>query len=214
MNVFRFPSDLRSVVCIGAHPDDIEIGAGATIASLARMFADTTFRFVILTGSKDRKQEAVASAEALLDGRVEVTFGSFDDGYLPYGEPAAVKQFLRSSLRSGPVDLVLAPQVDDRHQDHRYLGELATQLFRDSPILGYEIAKYDGGLVSPNVYVQITEEGAQEKTTHLHRFFPSQADHHWFTDDAFLGLMRVRGIESHAPEGYAEAFVSSKVVFG
>ncbi len=214
MNAFRFPSEVRSVVCLGAHPDDIEIGAGATVSILASAFPDAAFTFIILTGSQHRTQEAVASAEMILGDRADVAVGPFNDGYLPYEEPAAVKRFLRSSLPHEPVDLVLAPQTDDRHQDHRLLGELATQLFRDSSILGYEIVKYDGGLVAPNVYVQVSEEAANEKVDHLRTCFPSQADHHWFTDEAFLGLMRIRGIESNAPEGYAEAFVSSKVVFG
>jgi LmbE family N-acetylglucosaminyl deacetylase len=214
MNPFRLPSELRSVVCIGAHPDDIEIGAGATIALLSSTFPAAAFKFVILTASEKRKDEAIASATSLLGRQVDVTIGSFNDGFLPYDEPGEVKRFLRSSLPTGSVDLVLTPQLGDRHQDHRYLGELTTQLFRDNSILSYEVAKYDGGLVPPNVYIHVTEERAKEKVAHLRRSFPSQADHHWFTDDAFLGLMRIRGNESQAPEGFAEAFVSSKVVFG
>jgi len=214
MKTFRFPSDLRNVVCLGAHPDDIEIGAGATIATLASAFPDALFRFIILTASHTRKQEAVASATRILGDRVEVSIGAFTDGFVPYEEAAASKRFVSSSVPNGVVDLVLAPQVEDLHQDHRHVARLAGQLFRDNPILGYEIVKYDGGLLAPNVYVQVTEKVAKEKVAHLRRSFPSQADHHWFTDDAFLGLMRVRGIESNAPDGYAEAFVSSKVVLG
>lgn len=214
MRTLRFPSGLRSVVCLGAHPDDIEIGAGATIATLADAFPDAEFRFIILTGSDARRQEAVTSARELLGDRAEVSIGSFEDGFIPYDDAAAAKRFVRSSMPTGAIDLVLAPQLGDSHQDHRYLAELAGQLFRDNLILGYEIVKYDGGLVAPNVYVQITEEVARKKVAHLRRSFPSQLEHHWFTEDAFLGLMRIRGIESRAPGGYAEAFISSKMVLG
>jgi len=214
MKAFHFPSDLQSVVCLGAHPDDIEIGAGATIATLAKCFPEAIFRFIILTGSDTRKQEAAAAAREILGDRVEVLIESFSDGFVPYDDAAAAKRFVRSSMPSGPIDLILAPQLEDYHQDHRYLAEIARQLFRDSVILGYEVVKYDGGLASPNVYVHVTKEVAKKKVVHLLRSFPSQTDHHWFTEDAFLGLMRIRGIESRAPEGYAEAFVSSKVVLG
>lgn len=212
MRTLRFPSDLRSVVCLGAHPDDIEIGAGATTTMLAHQNPEAEFRFVILTGSDERKKEAISSASDLLGDRVKVAIGSFSDGFVPYKAPADAKHFVRSSIPAAGVDLVIAPQLDDRHQDHRFVAELAVQLFREQPILGYEIVKYDGGLVAPNIYVPLTESAAHAKAEHVLRYFPSQAQHRWFTPDALVGLMRIRGIEANAPEGYAESFVSHKIV--
>ena len=42
--------------------------------------------------------------------------------------------------------------------------------------------------------------------------FGSQRDKSWFSEDAFLGLMRLRGIEASAPSGYAEAFYGRKIL--
>ena len=42
--------------------------------------------------------------------------------------------------------------------------------------------------------------------------FASQRDKHWFTEDLFLGLMRLRGSECRSPTGYAEAFHGRKLV--
>lgn len=214
MNLFQFPQDLKMIMCLGAHPDDIEIGAFATIRFLAERYPDSQFRFVVLSGSGERRDEAVSSATALLGDRVDVVVGPFNDRSLPYDDPSEVKRFVRSEIPSGGVDLVIAPQLDDRHQDHRFIAELATQLFRDQPILGYELLKYDGGLVPPNVYLPVSKHTARQKAESIRRYFPSQADHHWFTEDAFMGLMRVRGVEANAAQGYAEAFVSTKMVIG
>jgi len=212
MKTLGFPADVSEVVCLGAHPDDIEIGAGGTIITLATRFPTARFRFAILTGSDTRQQEARTSAARLLGERVSVSIGGFNDAFVPYDDPASVKRFISGSVGAFSPDLVLAPQRDDLHQDHSFVGDVAGQVFRDSIILGYEIAKYDGGLVPPNVYVHLDRGIANSKVQHIKDAFPSQRDHAWFTDDAFTALMRIRGIESNAPGGYAEAFVSSKLV--
>jgi len=214
MQPFRFPAGLRTVVCLGAHPDDIEIGAGATISSLAEHVPEATFRFIILTGSDERRVEATSSATSLLGDRVEIVVGPFTDGFLPYEAPADAKRFVKTQIPDDSVDLVFAPQLEDLHQDHRFLAEVAGQLCRDTIILGYEIVKYDGGLTPPNVYVPVTESAARRKASHLRTAFPSQSNRQWFTEGAFLGLMRLRGIESNASDGYAEAFRSSKLILG
>ena len=44
--------------------------------------------------------------------------------------------------------------------------------------------------------------------------FPSQQGKAWFTEDTFLGLMRLRGMESNAPSRHAEGFFCRKLVLG
>jgi LmbE family N-acetylglucosaminyl deacetylase len=58
-------------------------------------------------------------------------------------------------------DLVLTHRVADRHQDHRFIGELTWQAFRECPIVEYEIPKYDGDLGAPNLYVRIPDSLAR-----------------------------------------------------
>ena len=94
--------------------------------------------------------------------------------------------------------------LDDRHQDHRLVAEVAHQKWRDHPIWEYEIAKWDGDLTTPNLYVRLGPETARRKTDLLGAHYPSQHPRHWYDDEAFLGLMRLRGIESATR--YAEGF--------
>jgi LmbE family N-acetylglucosaminyl deacetylase len=107
-------------------------------------------------------------------------------------------------------DIVLAPRVDDAHQDHRLLGEVATQAFRDNLVLHYEIPKWDGDLGRANLYVPVPDDLARRKVELLNAHFPSQKHHDWWDDEMFLGLMRLRGMECRTR--YAEAFSCSKAV--
>jgi LmbE family N-acetylglucosaminyl deacetylase len=100
--------------------------------------------------------------------------------------------------------------VHDAHQDHRLLGRLVSTVWRDVLTLHYEIPKWDGDLRTPNHYVHVAREDAQLKVELLNKSFPSQAGRDWWDDELFLGLMRVRGMESRA--GYAEGFSADKVV--
>jgi len=100
----------------------------------------------------------------------------------------------------------------DLHQDHRLVSELTWNTFRDHLILEYEIPKYDADLTAPNVYVPLSEAVVQRKVELLLEHFPSQRDKHWFTEDLFRGLMRLRGMEANSPTRFAEAFRCRKLV--
>ena len=199
-------------MCLGAHPDDIEIGAAGTLRRLADRHSDARFTFVVLTGDQRRRAEAEESMRSLLGDRVTLHMAAFRDGYLPYEDPAAVKDFLRQIADLAAAQIVFAPNEGDRHQDHAFVTELANQIFRDHLILGYEIAKYDGDLGSPQAFVALTEDEVQAKVEHLANHFATQRTKHWYTKDGFRALMRIRGIESNSPGGFAEAFYVPKLI--
>ena len=202
----------RAVACLGAHADDIEIGAAAAIAHIAARYPDCSFRFAVATGDEIRTAEAEASAAKLLGDRVSVEVAGFTDGLLPYEEPAAVKRFFRSAFEGFEPDVVFCPAVIDRHQDHRFVGELAQQIMRDRVIFQYEVHKSDGDLARPGVYVALTADEAQAKLNHLEENFASQQGKPWYDREALQALLRLRGIECHASEGYAEAFHADRIV--
>jgi LmbE family N-acetylglucosaminyl deacetylase len=200
-----------SIVALGAHPDDIEIGAGGTLLSLAASLPGRLrVHYVVLTGTEQRHAEAKAAAEAFLPG-AELTTDLRDlpEGRFP-GHWSMVKDALEQVAREGKPDLVLAPSSHDAHQDHRVIAEIVPTAFRDHLYLGYEIPKWDGDLSTPNAYFPLTERIAHRKVELLHESFPSQRRRDWWDDDVFLGLARLRGMECRAP--YAEAFRCAKSV--
>ena len=206
----RWP-DLRCVLALGAHSDDIEIGAGATLLRLVRENPQARIVWVVLAANGRRGEEARASAARFLTGagETEVLLQEFRDGHFP-AQWVEIKAFFETLKRFTP-DMVLTHYGQDLHQDHRVVSELAWNTFRDQLILEYEIPKWDGGLGSPNLFVPASVADADAKIGALMQCFPSQAGKHWFDDLTFRGLMRLRGLECCAPEGLAEAFYARKV---
>jgi LmbE family N-acetylglucosaminyl deacetylase len=201
-----------NVLCLGAHSDDIEIGCGGLLLTLART-RRLAVDWVVFSAPGARAGEARRGATLFLEGadRARVTTHRFRDGFFPY-EGAAIKEAFERMKRSLAPDLVLTHYRDDRHQDHRVLSDLAWNTFRDHWILEYEVPKYDGDLGTPNCFVPLDEATSRRKVALIRKAFATQGDKHWFADETFLGLMRLRGMECRAPDRYAEAFYSRKVV--
>jgi LmbE family N-acetylglucosaminyl deacetylase len=201
---------VSSIVALGAHPDDIEIAAGGLLLRFAELRTRIRVHYVLLCGTPERQAEARAAASAFLpDTDVTLTFTMHDlpDGRLP-GHWDQAKRFVHDVADSVSPDLVLAPRRDDAHQDHRLVGELAIQAFRDNLVLHYEIPKWDGDLGLSNLYVAVPDDLARRKVELLNAHYPSQKHHDWWDDEVFFGLMRLRGMECRAR--YAEAFSCSK----
>ena len=202
------PGRPLSVLAVGAHPDDIELGAGGTLLSLAD--SRPRVRYVVLTGTPDRHIEARNAAQAFLPtADLAIELHNLPESRFPaaWGQ---VKEVLEQIAQSFAPDLILAPSPDDAHQDHRTIGELVPTVFRDQLHLAYEIPKWDGDLARPWAYVPLSEETAQRKAELLHKCFPSQSGRDWWDNEVFLGVARLRGIECRAR--YAEAFRCSKSV--
>jgi LmbE family N-acetylglucosaminyl deacetylase len=90
--------------------------------------------------------------------------------------------------------------------------ELTWNTFRDHFILEYEVPKYDADLRSPNFFVPLSDGQASKKVKGLMRYFATQRDKQWFSEDLFFGLMRLRATEAASPSRYAEAFYCRKVL--
>jgi LmbE family N-acetylglucosaminyl deacetylase len=208
MRHLNFPQGPLKLVCLAAHPDDIEIAAGATLLSLAERGGVQGY-WLTMTGSPDRRTEAESAARAFLPDS-QSSFHTFPDGRLP-AHWNEVKDILHAFAAALPdADLVLAPRMDDAHQDHRLLGTMAPTVWRDALVLHYEIPKWDGDLGRSNCYVPISAELGQRKVSLLNEHYLSQRDRDWWDDEMFYGLMRIRGMECRSR--YAEAFQASKAV--
>ncbi|MFQ5557616.1 MAG: PIG-L deacetylase family protein, partial [Acidimicrobiales bacterium] len=146
------------VLALGAHADDIEIGAGGTILSLLAA-RPVELMWVVLTAEGVRRAEAEASAAAFSIDAVscEVEIHDLPGAYLPTVW-ADAKRLVESHKAAEP-DLVFTHHRGDRHQDHALVAELTWNSFRDHLILEYEIPKYEGDLGAPNAFVDLTEEG-------------------------------------------------------
>ena len=203
---------VNSILCLGAHSDDIEIGAAGSILRLIGMYPGASIHWVVLTTEGDREKEARASADALLTDteRKEIFTEKFRNGFFPY-EGAKIKEFFESLKRKVDPDIVLTHYREDLHQDHRCVSDLTWNTFRNHLILEYEIPKYDGDIGSPNFFIPLSDELVEKKLVHLESHFQSQHTKPWFSRDTFSAIMRLRGMECNASSGYAEGFYARKL---
>lgn len=204
---------VKNLLCIGAHPDDIELGAGATIMRLIKQNPGLRIRWVVLTGGDTPRAEEARQAAAMFtagaaDACVEIH--EFKDAFLPW-QGEQIKNVFEVLKHDFAPDLIFTHYGKDRHQDHRLISELTWNTWRDHGILEYEILKWDGDLGQPNVFVSFDEALSQKKVEAIYSAYLTQQSRGWFKKENFLALMRVRGVESNAD--YAEAFYARKMLW-
>jgi len=206
------PGDCLSVLCLGAHSDDIEIGAGATLLTMMDRGIRLEVHWCVLSAADERESEAKASAADFLSraANTQIEMMSFQDGFFPEQGNAIKSWFETLKARTEP-DVIFTHYRDDAHQDHRHICRLTWNTFRDHCILEYEIPKWDGDLGQPNLYMPVSAEALRRKIELLNVHFGSQRSKQWFDSELFLGLARLRGMECRARERYAEAFFARKL---
>lgn len=217
VKAFSFESVLAgtapTVLCLGAHCDDVEIGCGGTLLEIARRVPAVRFVWATFSSDDVRRQESERCARSLLGERVTTRYWTFRDGFFPYlgGE---VKDAFEQLKREIAPDLVFTHARDDAHQDHRMVAELTGNTWRNHLVLHYEIPKYDADLTSPNVFVELEEEAAATKVRAVLEAYASQRGKQWLDEDTLRGLMRIRGVECASSTRLAEGFHCRKIVVG
>ncbi len=207
------PESYDELLLLGAHCDDIALGAGGTLLELCRSHAGLRVVAAVLSGGGYHREEEERAAlrEFCPQARLEITVLDIPDTRFP-AHWERVKHTVQELRTRCDPDLVLAPPPHDAHQDHRTLSQLVPTAFRDHLTLGYEIPKWDGDLAQPNVFVPLPAATIDQKIELLDKHYPSQHDQAWFDDETFRGLARLRGVQCHSR--YAEAFHAPKLCLG
>lgn len=201
-----------NILLFGAHCDDIEIGCGGTILKFIDQYKINKIKWVVFASSKTRKEEAIESAYSFLKDVTikDIEVFDYSDSILDQSK-LKIKSNFESIKKEFEPDIIFTHYRDDRHQDHRLISDLTWNTFRNHFILEYEIPKYDGDLGHPNTFVLLNDEYTSEKVRLLLDHFKSQRSKHWFDEETFKSLMRVRGLESANINKYSEAFYCRKI---
>ena len=212
LSLFQKRGNPLKILFLGAHSDDIEIGCGGTILRLLDENSEIHANWVVFAASGVRRTEAEKSAQILLKkaSKVNIYLKEFKESFFPY-IGTEIKEYFETLKHSVNPDIIFTHNRNDLHQDHRFISELTWNTFRNHLILEYEIVKYDGDLGTPNFFVHLTREICSRKIDHVVNHFKSQHTHHWFSEETFRSMLRIRGVESNAPEYYAEAFYARKI---
>lgn len=211
---FQVPADKKlSLLLLGAHCDDIEIGCGGTLLKLLDEYEISEIKWIIFTSDETRKKEAFNSAKQFLESidAADVLIMDYKDGYLP-SLWSEIKDEFEKIKESYDPDIIFTHYRNDLHQDHRTINELTWNTFRNHLILEYEISKYDGDLGNPNCFVSLTENQIERKKQIIMDSFESQLGKHWLDETLLKSMMRIRGVECASETNYAEAFYNRKMV--
>ena len=209
----QWPVGPRTILCLGAHCDDIEIGCGGTLLRLVEELPDLRVCWVTFSGTVERLKELEHSAGEFLAGAADFTVQThaFRDGFFPY-LGTGIKEAFEELKEIVSPDLILTHYRQDAHQDHRIVSELTWNTFRDHVILEYEVPKYDGDLGLPNFFVDLTRLQCERKIDCLMQLYGSQRSRAWFSEETFWAMLRLRGVEARARSGFAEGFHCRKLV--
>lgn len=212
-NLSKKKDSSLKVLCLGAHSDDIEIGCGGTILRLLEEVKKVEVTWIVFSANKRRTEEVNKSAKLFLAhaSKKDIVIKHFRESFFPY-IGSDIKDYFEEIKSEIIPDIIFTHYRHDFHQDHRVIAELTWNTFRDHLILEYEIIKYDGDLGVPNFFVHLSEEKCKKKIENIMECFETQKKRDWFTPDAFFSILRIRGVESKAPEKYAEGFYCRKVI--
>jgi LmbE family N-acetylglucosaminyl deacetylase len=216
LNLPQDPSAPLTLLFLGAHSDDIEIGCGGTILQLLSVRSNLDVVWVVFSAKAEREREARISASLFLQHptlRKKVIVMNFRDGFFPY-QGTQIKEFFETLKGEVNPDLIFTHYREDRHQDHRTISDLTWNTWRRHMILEYEIPKYDGDLGTPNFFVPLEKEVCARKVKYICDVFQTEVNKAWLTEDTFQAILRLRGVECAAPGKYAEAFYCRKLVLG
>ncbi|ANH07927.1 PIG-L deacetylase family protein [Shinella sp. HZN7] len=200
------------ILCLGAHADDIEIGAGGTILGLIAAGVKLDVYWCVLSATPERALETQRSAAAFLEGAAAavVEVCGFEDSYFP-SQSREIKQFLLALRARVEPEVIFTHSRFDAHQDHQELNRLTTNVFRDHLVLEYEVPKWDGDFTERNTYVPLLPGMIERKIDLLMEHFATQRSKDWFHEDVFRGVARMRGMECRSPSLFAEAFTVRKL---
>ena len=199
-----------SILVIGAHPDDIELGCGGSLAKLARGGAQV--HAVIFSKGRrgalsdaDRDEESRRALQTI--GVRDIAIYDFADTQLSNHLNELIGVLEKHVARIAPSRVYTMFQYD-RHQDHRTVYEASVISCRSVPqLLGYETpSSY------PNFMPTIFEEIVDDLETKLQalRCHTSQASRLYMQEEKIRSAAHFRGAQ--IDRGPSEGFVSYKLV--
>ena len=195
------------ILFIGPHPDDVELGCGATIARLVDSgLKDDIYYIVVSPALEDPRNkniisELYAAASVLGLNKNNITILDFPRRIL-HEHRQKLRYRLIELVREIAPDIIFTTTLDDLHQDHAVIGEEVLRLFRRHTVIGYEVVRSSLYFV-PNMYVKLNESHVERKIRALLQY-KSQLDRYYFRPDVIRALARLRGAQVEAT--YAEAF--------
>jgi LmbE family N-acetylglucosaminyl deacetylase len=200
----------RRICFIGAHPDDIELGAGALIAHIADQ---TDLRCVTLSDNQKNPtlsnivREHYTSMAALGVPHEKVIVKDFETRRFPHFRQE-ILEYLITLNREYHPDIVFTHTKNDLHQDHSTVTDECLRAFRGTTLLGFDVLRSSYGFF-PNFLVEVTQADVDKKIAALAEYKTYESKYYFDPQITRATLIR-HGALAERP--YAEGFDTLRVI--
>ncbi len=200
----------KKILFIGAHPDDIELGAGALIHHLAPHCEITC---VTLSDNqknpllKNVPNEHYQSMAVLGIPREKVILEKFETRRMPKDRQEILEYLLKLRKEIQP-DLIFTHTEKDIHQDHNAITREALRAYRGITVLGFDVVRSSHGFF-PNFLIGVNEQDVKAKLNALAKYKTYQ-DRYYFEPALLRATLIRHGALAEKP--FAEGFDILRVV--
>ena len=200
----------KRVAFIGAHPDDIELGAGALIAQLAPKI---DIRCVTLSDNQKNPaliglvEQHYASMHALGVPDDKVLVGQFDTRHFPHQRQEILEYLIAFNKEFRP-ELVFTHTLADIHQDHKTVTEECLRAYRGTTVLGFDVLRSSYGFF-PHFLVGVSEADVEKKLLALAQY-NTYSNKYYFDPEITRATLVRHGALAERP--FAEGFDILRVI--
>ena len=200
----------RSLLFMGAHPDDIELGCGAFISGMVGI-ADIH----CMTFSDNQKNPDLSHLVGehydsmhelgLSDDQIEL--GQFETRRFPDFRQEILEKMLALRRKVQP-EIVFVHTAQDIHQDHQTVTQEATRAFRGTTVLGFDVLRSSYGFF-PNCLAEVSEQSVERKIAALNKY-STYANRYYFSPEIIRATAIRHGALAERP--FAEGFDIIRIV--
>ena len=200
----------RSLLFMGAHPDDIELGCGAFISGMVGI-ADIH----CMTFSDNQKNpdlthlvgEHYDSMHELGLSDDQIELGQFETRRFPDFRQEILEKMLALRRMVQP-EIVFVHTAQDIHQDHQTVTQEATRAFRGTTVLGFDVLRSSYGFF-PNFLAEVSEQSVERKIAALNKY-STYANRYYFSPEIIRATAIRHGALAERP--FAEGFDIIRIV--
>lgn len=198
----------KKILIVGAHPDDIEFGLGATLNQLDKknikcvIFSDTTN----LNGNKILDELSNSLKDIY---NVDFSLRTDIENMNFVNQEREIKQILYGLKQEYKPDIIFSTSRKSYNPDHQVLGTSVLNVFQEQTVLFYEVVRGDYEF-QPNLYNEVSEEDAEIKQDAIRQYVTQTKKRDYAKSSIILSQLMFRG--SQVLKKYAEAFEVGRIV--
>jgi N-acetylglucosamine malate deacetylase 1 len=198
----------KKILIVGAHPDDIEFGLGATLNQIKKenikcvIFSDTVnLNGDVIIKELENSLKNIYNVDFVLKKNIEnLNF---------VNQEREIKQALYDIKQDFKPDIIFSTSRNSYNPDHQVLGTSCLNVFQEQTVLFYEVVRGDYEF-QPNLYNEVFEEDVEIKQDAIRQYVSQTKKRDYAKSKIILSQLVFRG--SQILKDYAEAFEVGRII--